>query len=287
VVDLLCTVRGCGDALARRAATWRCPRGHSFDVARSGYVNLLQPGDRRSLAAGDTLAAAAARERLELRGIGEELRAAVEERVAALSLPSGAAALDVGAGTGATLARLSGAFGLEGWALDLSAPAAERGARRHPELAWVVANADRGLPFQARSFALLVSSTGPKNPAEFRRALAPTGALLLVVPAPDDLVELRAAVLGQGELLDRAARALALFADDFTVAGRAVARATRVLERAQIEDVLAATYRGARRRERARLAGLESLRTTFAAELLHLVPRDLDPRIGAGGGHGP
>ena len=25
-----------------------CPRGHAFDVARSGYVNLLQPQDRRS-----------------------------------------------------------------------------------------------------------------------------------------------------------------------------------------------------------------------------------------------
>ena len=53
---LLCTVRGCHLALVREGRLL-CPRGHSFDVARSGYINLLQPQDRRSKQPGDTPAA--------------------------------------------------------------------------------------------------------------------------------------------------------------------------------------------------------------------------------------
>ena len=37
-----------------------CPRGHSFDVARSGYINLLQPQERRSRNPGDSADAVAA-----------------------------------------------------------------------------------------------------------------------------------------------------------------------------------------------------------------------------------
>ncbi|MGH9695411.1 MAG: putative RNA methyltransferase, partial [Bryobacteraceae bacterium] len=46
-----------------------CARRHSFDIARSGYINLLQPQDRRSKQPGDTKAAIAARRRLHDRGV--------------------------------------------------------------------------------------------------------------------------------------------------------------------------------------------------------------------------
>src|SRR3954447_8697462 len=42
VVDLLrCPV--CGDALGEAGGALRCAAGHSFDIARQGYVNLV-PG---------------------------------------------------------------------------------------------------------------------------------------------------------------------------------------------------------------------------------------------------
>jgi 23S rRNA (guanine745-N1)-methyltransferase len=242
-------------------------------VSRNGYVNLLQPGDRRSLAAGDSREAVAARYRLEERGLAEELQAAIERQVGALAPRKGGAVLDVGAGTGSLLERITGAFGLEGWALDLSAAAVERGARRRPGLSWVVANADRQLPFSDRAFDLLTSSVGPKNPPEFHRVLVPGGALLLVVPAPDDLIELREALLGEGRSVDRAPAALASFEPLFECVSRTVARRMGSLERAGIEDLLAVTYRGGRHRERERLAELDALEITFASEVLHFVPR--------------
>ena len=50
---LLCPVRNCHLPLAREGSRLVCSQSHSFDVARSGYINLLQPQDRRSPAAGD------------------------------------------------------------------------------------------------------------------------------------------------------------------------------------------------------------------------------------------
>src|SRR5260221_9755838 len=45
---ILCTVRGCGAALGRDGQRLICSNGHAFDVSRSGYINLLQPQERRS-----------------------------------------------------------------------------------------------------------------------------------------------------------------------------------------------------------------------------------------------
>lgn len=41
MLDLLCPV--CGETLVREERVWHCKNRHSFDVARSGYVNLLPP----------------------------------------------------------------------------------------------------------------------------------------------------------------------------------------------------------------------------------------------------
>jgi len=76
---MLCTVRTCHEPLAREERRMVCPRGHSFDVARSGYVNLLQPQERRSKQPGDSDEAVAARRRLHDRGVTLPLFDAVAE----------------------------------------------------------------------------------------------------------------------------------------------------------------------------------------------------------------
>ena len=39
MVNLRCPV--CAGALEKRAGAYLCPKNHSFDIAKSGYVNLL------------------------------------------------------------------------------------------------------------------------------------------------------------------------------------------------------------------------------------------------------
>ena len=112
--------------------------------------------------------------------------------------------LDLGCGTGEALERVTAAAGAGGIGIDISVDAIDRAARRAPALTWVVANADRRLPLLDASVGLVLSFNARRNPAECARVLAPGSRLLVAVPAPDDLIELRALVQGEGAARERA-----------------------------------------------------------------------------------
>src|SRR5437868_4057924 len=98
---LLCSVRDCALPLTRQGGAFLCSRGHSFDVARSGYVNLLQPQDRRSRDAGDSRAAVEARRRLADAGHDAWLLEPVRDVLdGAASDAESPAVLDLGCGEG-------------------------------------------------------------------------------------------------------------------------------------------------------------------------------------------
>jgi 23S rRNA (guanine745-N1)-methyltransferase len=270
---LACTVRGCGLSLQRGERTWVCPCGHTYDVARSGYVNLLQPQDRRSLSAGDSKSATEARARLLAAGIGRTILDVVVHRAATLALPDNPLVADFGSGSGDALAEVAGARSIAGVGIDLSTAAAEHAARRFPHLTWVVANADRRLPFIDRSVALILSIHGRRQAVECARVLAPQGYLLVVIPAPDDLIELRALI--QGEAIERA-RNDALVAEHehlFTLTERLSVRERHTLGRTSLIDLLRGTYRGGRSRTAVRLDTLRTMEITLASDIFLFVPR--------------
>ena len=247
----------------RRHRAYTCANNHSFDVARSGYVNLLQPQDKKSKNPGDTAEAVAARRRFFEAGHVQPLVDAIVR-----ALPARGALLDVGCGEGHHLEAFRRAHGVEAWGVDISVPAIELAAKSHRECNWVVANADRFLPFEDGALDALTSITARMNPEEFHRVLRPDGALLIVLPGPDDLIELREAVLGEGVERDRVERTIAAFAPLFTLEHREPARHTATLDRAAIHDVMASSYRGLRTREREKLEQLDAMEVTLARDLL-------------------
>jgi len=226
---MICPVRACHLPLVREAGRVFCQEGHSFDVARSGYVNLLQPQERRSRLPGDAAAAVAARRRLHDRGVTTPLREAILD----LAEPNGEV-LDVGCGDGFYLSSIP-ARNAHG--LDISTPAIEAAAKRYPQCEWIVANADRLIPYADRSFSTILSITARMNPPEFHRVLREDGRLLVAVPAPDDLIELR------GESRDRAERTIADFAGRFTLLEQRSATVTADLGAGAVADVLQSIYR--------------------------------------------
>lgn len=265
---LICPVRHCGEPLERRGRTLACPRGHSFDVARSGYANLLQPQDRRSKRPGDPPEAVEARRRLLDAGYGEPLLRAIREEIATLGLGVGAAVLDVGCGEGYYLGSLARDSGVEAHGIDLSTAAVDLAARRYPEGTWIVANADRFLPWADGAFDLVLSIDARLSPAEMRRVLKPEGRLLVAVPGPDDLGELREAVLGERVLKDRLERAVSLLAEaGFEMEARRFVQGTAELGPAEIRDALTATYRSGRESRRARIEALPAMRVTLSHDL--------------------
>jgi 23S rRNA (guanine745-N1)-methyltransferase len=231
---LLCSVRGCHQRLARDGRRMLCPRGHSFDIARSGYINLLQPQERRARHPGDTTGAVAARRRLHDRGVTAPLLLAIAEAVAATP---GDVVLDAGCGEGFYLGALHRQTGFDAHGVDISIPAVDAAARRYPECQWVVANADRVVPYADRSFSIVLSITGRMNPVEFRRVLRDRGRLLVALPAQDDLIELR----GAGR--DRVARTLDTFARGFTLIDQCRVSTRAELDAAAVHDVMLSIYR--------------------------------------------
>jgi 23S rRNA (guanine745-N1)-methyltransferase len=267
-VVLLCPVRGCGTPLNPGERAWACPRGHSFDLAKSGYLNLLQPQDKRSKNPGDSKEAVAARRRVLAAGHDAPFLGDLKATIAALPLPENSAVLDVGCGEGTHVAALASTFRAEAHGLDLSVPAIDLAARTHPGPAWVVANADRLLPYADGSFDLVLSLTARMNAPELRRVLASQGLLLVAVPAEDDLAELREAVLGEKVLRNRVDRTVASFAGHFELESHHAVRWVARLDEAGMRDVLASTYRGGRESQRGKVEGLGGGAVTMGRDVL-------------------
>ncbi|WBB65060.1 putative RNA methyltransferase [Micromonospora sp. WMMD812] len=199
----------CGEPLTEASAgtalALRCPRRHSFDVARQGYVNLLAG---RAPHVGDTAEMVAARADFLAAGHYDLISDALADVAATVTPPVGAPlagavavgaplggayplVVDAGAGTGrhlaAVLAALPDAAGL---ALDVSKPALRRAARAHPRAAAALADTWQRLPLADGAADLLLNVFAPRNGPEFHRVLQPAGALLVVTPAEDHLAEL-------------------------------------------------------------------------------------------------
>jgi 23S rRNA (guanine745-N1)-methyltransferase len=224
--QLLCTVRTCRQPLIREQSRFVCAQGHAFDVARSGYINLLQPQDRRAPLPGDSAEAVAARRRFLDRGYAAPLFDAIRQLIVGNDI------LDAGCGEGYYL----GSIG-RGCGIDISTAAIDLAAKRYPRCEWIVGNADRFVPYADASFDTILSITGRMNAPEFRRVIKDDGMLIVAVAAPDDLVELR------GPNRDRVQRTISTFAPLFDLVKQQRATTQADLDEQGIRDVLAATYR--------------------------------------------
>lgn len=174
----------CGGALQFVVDALHCARGHAFDVARQGYVNLLggpQPANA------DTSAMVESRERVLASGLFAPVAAEVARRTA-----TSAVLAEVGAGTGYYLgAALDAIPGGRGIAFDVSVPAARRAARSHPRAASVVADVWKGLPVLPRRLGAILCVFAPRNLPDFARALGHRGLLVVVTPTPEHLAGVR------------------------------------------------------------------------------------------------
>jgi 23S rRNA (guanine745-N1)-methyltransferase len=250
---LICPVRHCRLALTRDGGRVFCANGHSFDVARSGYLNLLQPQERRSKQPGDTTAAVVARRRLHDRGITQPLLDGIADLLRAEAADR---VLDAGCGEGFYLGSLARRIGFAGHGVDISTKAIDAAATRYPACAWIVGNADRCLPYADKSFSVVMSITARMNAAEFRRVLGNGGRLLVALASPEDLIELR------GIGADRVERTVETFAEAFKLVETRRVTTVANLDASGVDDVLHASYRPMR----AKPAGAMSV--TFSLDLL-------------------
>lgn len=170
--------------------------GHSFDVAKQGYVTLAAGAGLKHK--GDDMDMVNARETYLAMGhfapFVEAVTGAVQGALDSASLAEStpASLLEVGAGTGYYLAHtLDSIAEARGVGLDISPHAAKHLAKCHPRVGAVVADVWERLPIRDESVDAISVVFAPRNPAEFQRVLAPSGQVIVLTPDAGHLDELR------------------------------------------------------------------------------------------------
>lgn len=201
--DLRCPA--CSAPMRILDAQVACGRGHRFDLARQGYLNLIT-GRRRGAALGDEGPMVSARQEILAAGLFTPLTDALTRTVRAHLIsrrsadarapaPADPLIVDVGGGTGHHLAAvLEGLLDVaptaRGLVLDASTAALRRAARAHLRLASVGADIWHGLPLASGAAGTILDVFSPRNLPEFHRVLQPSGVLIVAAPAPNHLQEL-------------------------------------------------------------------------------------------------
>ena len=184
----------CGEPLVRSGSSSVCPVGHSYDVAREGYVNLLLAQHRHSKDPGYSREMIAGRRDFFDAGHYEPLADDVA-RLVLDHLPARPAAvvLDAGCGEGYYLRRLRSravdhevgrSARLHG--IDISKHGIRVAARRDPTGSYAVAAIHR-MPVLAASTDLLLTHFSPVSVEDFRRVVRPGGVVVVSGPGPRHL----------------------------------------------------------------------------------------------------
>jgi len=197
----------CGEALSRQDRTYRCTAGHSFDLARQNYVNLLLPNRGGAQEPGDSQEMVDARVRFLSGGYYRPLAEELARQCRNLSGGEAVSLLDAGCGEGSYLELVSAALpeGSRCVGVDLSRPALRRAGRRVPEAEFAVASIFH-LPLFEESVELILHVFAPPAPEEFARVLKPGGSLLSVIPGPRHLWGLKTALYDEPYENDDAVR---------------------------------------------------------------------------------
>lgn len=187
---LMCPV--CRQPLNLTERTWRCEQGHSYDVAKQGYVNLHVVQHKHSKNPGDTPESVDARRAFLQGGYYQPLQQAV---VALLKQLDVKAILDIGCGEGYYTSAMQQVVE-HCVGVDIAKTAVQRAAKLNPEVIWVVGTGAT-LPVLDHSMDACTSLFSPIPQAEIARVLKDEGYLIVVTPASEHLYAMREALFEQ------------------------------------------------------------------------------------------
>jgi 23S rRNA (guanine745-N1)-methyltransferase len=282
---LACPV--CGEALALGATAATCSNAHTFDRARSGYLNLLLSNKKQSAEPGDSLAMLQSRRVFLRGGFYDEMSSAANAAVVEiLAGRTGAGSndvvqlADIGCGEGFFTARLKQALEKAMspapvcYGVDISRPGVRMATAYDREIHWIVASLHRS-PFLPQSLDVVLAMFAPINAADVRRIVRADGALVTVTPGPDHLDALRAVLYAD---VQAHSPTPALMAGDtrFTPSGATHVRYSITVDStAQIMNLLAMTpyYWNISRKTRDRVQALSRLELTVDAYVNVFRPR--------------
>lgn len=172
--------------------SWQCAQGHSYDMAKQGYLNLLPVQHKRSRDPGDSKAMVSARKQVLDSGTYQAISDALLHQVAPLlDIDEGKTVVDAGCGEGYYLQQIQQRFAQHRYCgFDISKWAVAAAAKRSKQIAWLVASS-KNPPLLPQQTDLLLCLFGFYSFSGFSQLLKPGGKLLLLDPGPRHLIEMR------------------------------------------------------------------------------------------------
>lgn len=260
----------CQGDLSRRDNSLVCPAGHTYDIARSGYVNLLLPQQMNAKHPGDNKLMVNARKNFLDKGYYSCLRERFCE--AAAKYCTGGLVLDAGCGEGyytAELAKTLPHSFIMG--TDISKTAVDQAAKRARaegiKNALFSVSSIFHLPVKSGSCSLLTTLFAPYCGEEYSRVLCDGGIMIMVIPAERHLYGLKQAVYDEPYLNEVKDYAL----DGFTLSERIPVDSEIHLDCGEdIQNLFSMTpyyYKTGEEGQR-RLAALNELTTEICFEIL-------------------
>ncbi len=172
---LICPV--CGGELKKDERRLYCKKGHSFDTAKEGYVNLLT-GSKSGDKTGDSKESARARHAFLQKGYFAFLKDEISKKLCGT-------VLDICCGEG-----YYDDYNGKLYGFDLSKEMARIAAKRRNGGVYFIANL-KAIPVKSESIDTAIHIFAPFSAPEFARVLKKSGRLYSVVPAPEHLFELK------------------------------------------------------------------------------------------------
>ena len=264
---LICPV--CGGNLEKTEHSYVCVKGHSFDIARSGYVNLLLSKHMGKTVHGDNKLMVNARREFLEKGYYAPLMNALCDK--AEQYFKGKVLLDAGCGEGYYTTAIYDRFQKANIAarlfgIDISKVAAEAAAKRKNSITFAAASVFH-LPVADSSCDMLVTMFAPYCGGEYLRVLKKGGIMIMAIPSENHLWELKQAVYDTPYKNE---------VKPYELEGFEFIRAQKVtynMELTSSEDIMALFsmtpyYYRTGRDQQERLANLDSLSTKADFELL-------------------
>ncbi len=184
-MSFICPI--CRLPLSRCGNSYLCENKHTFDISRSGYVNLLPASRAHSKAPGDSKEMVISRREFLNKGYYEPLKNALALKASELKASM---YFDAGCGTGYYTSAVIDVLECPCIGVDISKFAAEASAKSEKRGLFAVASV-YDLPIADSSVDLITNVFSPMADGEYKRILKIGGNMLYAVPAPRHLFSLK------------------------------------------------------------------------------------------------
>lgn len=171
--------------LIKTGNSYKCEKGHCYDIAKEGYTNLLDS----KTGSGDNDILIKAREKFLSKGYYDKLKDEISSIIKSFNVTS---LIDCGCGTGYYTESFSDTVNTC-YGLDISKEAVKLASKKHNKnknINYFVASS-KEIPLENESVDIIISIFAPYFNDEFKRILTNNGYLIIASSNEDHLYELK------------------------------------------------------------------------------------------------